>query len=148
MDYILKKQKKGDQEFDVKIWDTAGQERFRTITYQFYRNAEGIIITFDLTKQDSFEGVKTWINSIYKLSDPSLPKVLVGNKVDLEGDRVVSKSDAQKIAQEHGMEYFETSAKMNINIFEMVDHIVDKVYNNGQWFGSVGEDESGQKNSV
>ena len=131
MDYILKKHKKGDSEFDVKIWDTAGQERFRTITYQFYRNAEGIIITFDLTKQETFDGVKTWINSIYKLSDPSVPKVLVGNKLDLEGERVIGKSEAQKIAQEHGMEYFETSAKMNSNITEMVEHIVDKVYNNG-----------------
>ena len=81
----------------MKIWDTAGQERFRTITYQFYRQANGMIIAFDLTNQESFEGVKTWINSIYKHSDPSIAKVLVGNKLDLE-DRVISKSEAQKVA--------------------------------------------------
>jgi small GTP-binding protein len=68
----------------VKIWDTAGQERFKTITYQFYRQANGMIITFDITKQESFDNVKTWMNSIYKHADPSIAKVLVGNKIDLE----------------------------------------------------------------
>ena len=72
--------------------------------------------------------MKIWINSIYKHSDPAIPKVLVGNKLDLEGDRVVSRNEAMKFAQEHGMQYFETSAKNNININEMVSHIVEKVY--------------------
>lgn len=75
-----------------------------------------MIIAFDLTNAESFEGVKTWMNSIYKHSDPSIAKVLVGNKFDLESERVISKHEAQKIATEHGMEYFETSAKDNINI--------------------------------
>ena len=75
-----------------------------------------MIIAFDLTKQETFEGVKTWINSIYKHSDPSIAKVLVGNKLDLESERAVSRSEAAKIAAEHGMEYFETSAMNNINI--------------------------------
>ena len=33
----------------VKIWDTAGQERFKTITYTFYKQANGVIVTFDIT---------------------------------------------------------------------------------------------------
>ena len=72
-----------------------------------------MIIAFDLTNKVSFEGVKTWINSIYKHSDPSIAKVLVGNKADLEDERIVSKTDARRLAEEHGMEYFETSAKTN-----------------------------------
>ena len=56
------------------------------------------------------------MNSIYKHADPSIAKVLVGNKLDLEEQRVVPKNEAMKIAQEHGMEYFETSAKDNTNI--------------------------------
>jgi len=108
-----------------------------------------MIIAFDLTNQETFEGVKTWINSIYKHSDPSISKVLVGNKLDLEADRVISRSEAQKLAAEHGMEYFETSAKNNINIQELMNHIMDKVYenlyaSNGQG-NSLGEEpESGK----
>ncbi len=87
----------------MKFWDTAGQERFHTITQQFYRQAHGMIIAFDLTNRKSFENVRAWIDSIYRNStDTSLPKVLVGNKVDLadsqEGMRAVLKSEALKIA--------------------------------------------------
>lgn len=120
VDFIQTVYKRGDKECDVKIWDTAGQERFRTITYKFYRQANGVIIVFDITKEESFENVKTWMNSIYKHADPNISKVLVGNKLDLEDQRAVSKSEAMKIAAEHGMEYYETSAKINLNIQEVM----------------------------
>ena len=57
LDYVQSKYKKGDREFDVKVWDTAGQERFRSISYQFYRQANGMIIAFDLTNQESYDNV-------------------------------------------------------------------------------------------
>ena len=50
-----------------------------------------MIIAFDITNKESFENVKTWMNSIYKHADPTIVKVLVGNKLDLEEERVVSK---------------------------------------------------------
>ena len=121
---------------EVKIWDTAGQERFHTITQQFYRHAQGMIIAFDLTQRKSFENVRAWIDSIYRNSpDTTMPKVLVGNKVDLAdseegGKRAVLKSEAVKIANEHGLMYFETSAKENINISELMQHIMGLVYDN------------------
>lgn len=95
-----------------------------------------MIIAFDLTNQESFENVKGWMNSIYKHSDPSIAKVLVGNKLDLEQSRVVSTSEAKKIAAEHGMEYFETSARDNINIQEVMQYIMGKVYDNLYAVGS------------
>ena len=51
IDYVSKKftPKGSDQEFDVKIWDTAGQERFRTLTHAFYKQANGIVVAFDVT---------------------------------------------------------------------------------------------------
>lgn len=67
------------------------------------------------------------MQSIYKNADPSIYKILVGNKVDLE-ERVVSEQDAQKLAAEYGVEYFETSAKANINITEMMQTVLAKVY--------------------
>ncbi len=119
---------------EVKIWDTAGQERFHTITQQFYRQAQGMIIAFDLTQRKSFENVRTWIDSIYRTApDATLPKVLVGNKVDLadgQEKRAVLKSEALKIANEHGIQYFETSAKENFNIKEVMQFIIGEVYDN------------------
>jgi len=126
--------KEEEDKVDVKVWDTAGQERFHTITQQFYRQAQGMIIAFDLTNRKSFDNVRTWIDSIYKHStDTSLPKVLVGNKVDLADAgslRAVLKSEALKVANEHEITYFETSAFENTNIREVMEHIMNKVYCN------------------
>ena len=53
--------KDGSNYWDVKVWDTAGQERFRSLTYQMYRQADGIIIVYDKTKQDTFQGIRQWL---------------------------------------------------------------------------------------
>jgi Ras-related protein Rab-8A len=93
-----------------------------------------MIIAFDLTQKKSFENVRTWIDSIYRTApDATLPKVLVGNKVDLadgQGQRAVLKSEALKIANEHGIQYFETSAKENVNVKEVMQFIMSAVYDN------------------
>eukprot|EP00350_Pseudokeronopsis_sp_OXSARD2_P011094 CAMPEP_0170556544 /NCGR_PEP_ID=MMETSP0211-20121228/17383_1 /TAXON_ID=311385 /ORGANISM="Pseudokeronopsis sp., Strain OXSARD2" /LENGTH=155 /DNA_ID=CAMNT_0010866951 /DNA_START=165 /DNA_END=633 /DNA_ORIENTATION=+ len=98
-------------------------------------------------KLGAFDNVKTWINSIYRHQDPSIAKVLVGNKCDLDDERVVGKNVARKIAEEHGMDYFETSAKKSINIQEMMTHIMDKVYDN-LYAGSVEAEVEVGKQSV
>ena len=82
----------------VKIWDTAGQERFRNITRNFYMQADGMIIAFDVTNLQSFQNVRTWIQSIFKVKEQSLPLVLVCNKIDMEDKKVVQKSDIDKIS--------------------------------------------------
>ena len=65
LDFATKKYAAEDgKEISAKIWDTAGQERFRTLTHSFYKNADGIIISFDVTERKSFENIKTWIESI------------------------------------------------------------------------------------
>ena len=48
----------------VRLWDTAGQERFKSLTPNYFKNAEGVILTYDLTNMESFENLKYWINSI------------------------------------------------------------------------------------
>ena len=50
LDFFTKKvQGKDGNEYNAKIWDTAGQERFKTLTYGFYKKADGVILTFDTT---------------------------------------------------------------------------------------------------
>lgn len=65
LDFATKKYTAKDgKEISAKIWDTAGQERFRTLTHSFYKNADGIIISYDVTDRKTFENIKTWIESI------------------------------------------------------------------------------------
>ena len=49
----------------LQIWDTSGEEKFRTITKNFYRNADGLLVVFDLTKKESFSHVQSWIIFTY-----------------------------------------------------------------------------------
>ena len=65
LDYVSKKytNKAGDT-YTIKIWDTAGQERFKTLTYAFYKKADGVIIAYDITEPRTFENVSNWIESI------------------------------------------------------------------------------------
>ena len=83
---MVKYQSENGEDCRVKIWDTAGQERFRQLTNSFFKDADGVIITFDLCNETSFRNVKDWINSVKKYTDESLPMVLVGNKLDLADD--------------------------------------------------------------
>lgn len=53
----------------VTQWDTAGQERFRTITNSYYRNANGIIIVYDITDRQSFENVANWYDEMNKYTN-------------------------------------------------------------------------------
>lgn len=87
------------EECRVKLWDTAGQERYRTLTTTFIKDADGVLVVFDLNQQDTFHNVRDWIDNIYKHKDTTIPIVLVGNKLDLAdaedgGEREVDTSEA------------------------------------------------------
>ena len=55
-------------------------------------------------------------------------KALVGNKIDLEDQRQVTSEEAAELARQNNMEYFETSAKLDKNVREVINHMMTKVY--------------------
>ncbi|KAG8236775.1 hypothetical protein J437_LFUL016889, partial [Ladona fulva] len=102
----------------LQIWDTAGQERFRTITSTYYRGTHGVIVVYDVSNGDSFANVKRWLHEIEQNCDV-VNRILVGNKNDAPDKKVVLTEDAQRFADQMGIQLFETSAKENINVEEM-----------------------------
>ena len=109
---------------DIKIdlWDTAGQERFRSMVPMYYKGCKGIIIVFDITDSNSFDGAKKWLNEINQ-NVKDIEIFLVGNKLDLSDRRSISREIASRFAKDNYLEYVETSAKENLNInalFEMI----------------------------
>jgi small GTP-binding protein len=118
IDYKTKDVNINNQSIKLKIWDTAGQERFRNITQQYYKGADGIVLVFDLTDRNSFEKVREWMKQIQTYTQrDSIGIVLLGNKCDAE-NKAVSVQEANDIAAEFKMKFFETSAMNNINIEE------------------------------
>jgi len=67
----------------LSIWDTAGQERFRTLTPSYYRGAQGVILVYDVSSKQSFEGLEIWLNELDTYATKKdLIKMLVANKID------------------------------------------------------------------
>lgn len=81
---------------------SAGQEKYRTVTSSYYRTANGILVVFDLTNRKSYDDVGVWLDEIDKYASPKVLRILVGNKQDLDSERVVMKKEAQKFAEEKG----------------------------------------------
>ena len=110
----------------IKIWDSAGQERFRSLTQSFFRNANGIIIVYDISNIESFENLKYWIQSINtQLGQNEINTIVIGNKLDLK--REVKKEDAENFCKEKGFKYFEVSAKNGNGIQEAINYLVELV---------------------
>jgi len=118
-------------ELKVIIWDTAGQERFKAMSTNTIKGAQGIVLVFDNTKKTTYESLPTWIKDVKEVKD-NIPIVLFGNKCDLIDQTEVEKDEAEEFAKDNNMEYFETSAKENINIEKGFKSIIDKAYETAQ----------------
>lgn len=129
LDVRLKKVKVNDSIYKVQIWDTAGQEKFYSITKSYFTKCQGIIIVYSTTKKESFDNVNRWIAQINMQINDNIPKVLLGNKCDLTIERQVSYEQGEELARKYGIKFFETSAKMNTNITEAFEHVINKIVN-------------------
>jgi small GTP-binding protein len=113
----------------LRIWDTAGQERFRTLTAQFYRGSQGILMVYDVTSRETFENIGHWMKQIKDNVDTNPRIVIVGNKVDLPAERVVKKKEAEKLAKSYGCQHFEVSAKADDGVKEAFQALAVEVVN-------------------
>jgi len=102
----------------LQIWDTAGQERFRTITTAYYRGAMGILLVYDVTDERSFNNIRNWHSNIEQHAAEGVNKILIGNKSDWSDKRVVTEEQGRQLAEELGIKFMETSAKVNDNVEE------------------------------
>lgn len=105
-----------DVKVKLQIWDTAGQERFRSMAPLYYRNANAALLVFDITVYNTFQDVKSWVLELQKNVQDSMVLALVGNKIDLEENRMVSREEASLYANSLGATYFETSTVKDCNI--------------------------------
>ncbi len=102
----------------MQIWDTAGQEKFRNINGSYYKGANGILVVYDITNKETFDGLNSWLIEIEKNSSKDVYKLLIGNKNDLEEKRQITYDEGKEFASINGMEFFETSAKTSYKVQE------------------------------
>ena len=119
-----------NRKIGLQIWDTSGQERFRSITQNFYRGADGILFVFDVTNKESFDNIKMWLNEP-QVVELNSQKILVGNKIDLEEQRVISKEKMEDLgAKNNNLVSFETSAKTGENVEKVFTKIAELILAN------------------
>lgn len=115
-----------NEEIEVEIWDTAGQERFKSIVPMYYKGSKAIIIVYDITNNESFDGARKWVEDL-KNHNQSAILALIGNKVDLTDSRKVSYETAKLYSVQNNLIYFEASAKLNHNINEAFMSVIEKI---------------------
>ena len=117
-----------DTKVTLTIWDTAGQERFASIGTIHCRNADAVVMCYDITKKRSFENVDKWL-SMGSLPDNALV-VLVGCKSDMNNLRLVTASMGEakaESARPGGVQFFETSVVKNSGVDEVFEFISDQL---------------------
>ena len=109
--------KVNDKVVKLQIWDTCGQELYRSLITNFYRNSSLAIMVYAINSKESFDNIDMWLRELRTHSNPDAKVFLIGNKVDLENDRKVTKEQGEQFCKENKINGFmESSAKTGINV--------------------------------
>ena len=104
--------------YSIFFYDTTGQERFRALAKNAIKNADCVILIYDITDKSSFESIDDWIKSVKQEKEDNFPMILLGNKIDKEEHRKVTKEEGEMLAKEYNIDFFEISNKEGIDLDE------------------------------
>jgi small GTP-binding protein len=112
----------------LQIWDTAGQEKYRSLAPMYYRAAQVALICFDLTNRESYDAVGPWADELAEKTTGEIQMLIVGNKADLDEQRVVTHEEANELAFQKGAAfYLECSAKTGVVVMDLFTKIAELV---------------------
>ncbi|XP_061107831.1 EF-hand calcium-binding domain-containing protein 4B isoform X1 [Conger conger] len=123
IDYSVKTLIVENNKVALQMWDTAGQERYRSITKQFFRKADGVVVMYDITSVQTFTAVRQWLTSIQEGAGEFIPIMLLGNKTDKENERQVQSRLGEKLAKDCELIFYECSALSGHNVTESMVHL-------------------------
>ncbi|XP_069824634.1 EF-hand calcium-binding domain-containing protein 4B isoform X2 [Dendropsophus ebraccatus] len=120
IDYSVKTVTVDNCQVALQLWDTAGQERYRSITKQFFRKADGVVVMYDITSKDTFTAVRQWLNSVEEGAGENIPILMLGNKTDIEKEREVPCGLGEHLAKDCRLIFYECSASTGQNVKESI----------------------------
>ncbi|XP_023666655.1 EF-hand calcium-binding domain-containing protein 4B-like isoform X2 [Paramormyrops kingsleyae] len=123
IDYSMKTVMVDSTQVAMQLWDTAGQERYHSITKQFFRKVDGVVIVYDITAEQSFIAVRHWLTSVQEGAGEDIPIMLLGNKKDKESERQVQARVGEALAKEFQLCFYECSAFSGQNVLESMVHL-------------------------
>ena len=137
VDFISKNIRFHGQNIKLQIWDSAGQEKYKGLIPSYVRNSSIVFIVYDISNKTSFDNVVNWIKFVKEIENTTM--VLCGNKTDL--NREVDRKEAEELAKQEGLSFFECSAKTNENIKLMF-------YTSVAGLPTFGESDSAEKENL
>lgn len=128
VDYGVKPVRVDGVDVRVNFWDLSGHSEFFEIRNEFYKDAQGCLLVFDVSSRESFEELDVWLAECakYGANPRDMPIALCGNKTDKR--RLVSEEEARSFAQSRGLSYFDTCAATGQNVNDMFDYLFQAVY--------------------
>ena len=128
IDFKIKKIKIKDKKYKIFFYDTTGQERYVSIAFNTIK--DGIFLMYDITNGQSFQSMPEWIKSVRESKGNDFPIILLGNKIDKEEERKITKEAGKELADKYEFGFFEISNKEGINIekagLTLIKKILDK----------------------
>merc|ERR1711959_510863 len=130
VDFGVKSVMVDNVEAKVNFWDLAGAPEFFEVRNEFYKDTQGAILVYDVSKKMSFDALGAWVKELTKYAGKRKIEVAVcGNKTDLH-KRIVSEKEGREWAQRHGFMFFETSASTGENVEMMFNQLFTRVVKN------------------
>jgi Ras-related protein Rab-6A len=142
VDFFSKTIKYKGKIIKLQIWDSAGQEKFRSLIPNYIRGSSLVFIVYDISNKKSFNNVNSWVNFVNNIENSNI--VIVGNKIDLENKREVTYEEGKKYCEENNFDFFEVSAKNDINLNNMLFNSVASL----PFFNSINADGSSKEQIV
>lgn len=107
----------------MNFWDLSGQPEFVDVRNEFYKDAQGAILVYDVGNRRTFDALDSWMKEARKYGAKNAVIALCANKMDLGKKRAVSEKEGKGYALANEMEYFETSASSGDNVDEALHHV-------------------------
>ncbi|MFW9771164.1 MAG: Rab family GTPase [Candidatus Heimdallarchaeota archaeon] len=114
------------------MWDLAGQEKYNVIRSMYFQGCVGALVVYDITRYQTFENVESkWLKDFKKYVKKEGAYVLIGNKIDLDVQRAVSKENGKELAEKiQASDFIETSAKYGENVEKAFKNLVFQILRN------------------
>lgn len=111
------------------MWDLAGQEKYNVIRSMYFQGCVGALLVYDVTRFTTFESINSkWLKDFKKYVKKEGTYIVIGNKIDLKDERVVSTEDGKKYAEDiNASDFVETSAKYGENVEKAFENLVFQI---------------------
>jgi len=112
----------------LEILDTAGTEQFTAMRDLYMKNGQGFVLVYSIIAQSTFNDLPDLREQILRVKDKDeVPLVLVGNKADLNDQRVITTEQGQELAKKFGCTFIEASAKTRTNVEQIFHDLIRQI---------------------